>query len=146
MRALLKPRLLGYLPLLATLVSAGLLGAIRENRIVTEVSWDRDYKTAIQASRQAHTPVLLSFATAGCSWCQKMEAETYSDPRVVKLAEGFRCVRVDGDAQPEIAARLGVVDYPTTIVIDGRGSVVSRVSGYQSPERLARVLTQASGH
>jgi thioredoxin-related protein len=136
MRLVLNPRILGWLPLLAVLFGAGVLGAIRENRIVTEPTWIRGYQAGMSLAQRTHRPLLISFHTPGCSWCAKMDAETFTDPAVVELSRNFVCVFVDSDTDPAAIRHYDVTDFPTTLVTDPQGHILSATAGYVPASEL----------
>lgn len=137
---MLHPRLLGWLPLLAILFSAGVLGAIRENRIVTEPTWLHSYQEGLKLAQKTHRPLLLSFHMPGCSWCAKMDAETFTDPAVVDLSRSFVCVIVDTDTDLPTAKRYDVTSFPTTILADPQGHILDAATGYVPASELLPTL------
>ncbi len=44
-----------------------------------------DYKQAIACSRKQHKPIFIDFTGHGCVNCREMEANVWSDPRVLKI-------------------------------------------------------------
>src|SRR5438105_4677133 len=128
MRALLKPKLFGWLPLLALLAGVAMLGAIRESRIVSDVAWAPGCEAGLQQARQSHRPLLLSFHTPGCDWCAKMDAETFADPQVVELARRFVCIRLNSDMDAPLATRYHVLSFPTIILADSQGKPLTEVA------------------
>jgi thioredoxin-related protein len=135
-RLLFHPRLLGWLPLLAVLFGAGVLGAIRENRIVTEPVWIHGYQAGLKLAQQSHRPLLLSFHTPGCSWCAKMDAETFTDPAVVDLSRNFVCVIVESDMEMEAVRHYNVTEFPTTLLTDPEGHILAAATGYAPASAL----------
>ncbi|MCW3100706.1 MAG: Thioredoxin-like domain [Chthonomonadaceae bacterium] len=139
-RLLLHPRILGWLPLLAVLFGAGVLGAIRENRIVTEPVWLHSFQTGLKLAQQSHRPVLLSFHTPGCSWCAKMDAETFTDPAIVELSRNFVCVVVDSETEIDVVKRYDITEFPTTVLTDPQGHLLSASTGYVPASELLPAL------
>ena len=139
-RLLLNPRLIGWLPLLAVLFGAAVLGAIRENRIVTEPVWVHGYQAGLKLAQRTHRPVLLSFHAPGCSWCAKMDAETFTDPAVVELSRSFVCVIVESEMEKAAVNRYDVTQYPTTLLTDPQGHLLSASVGYVPASELLPAL------
>jgi len=140
MRSLRNRKIVGWLPLLLTLVGVGVLGAIRDNRFGGDVVWARNYEDGLKQARQTQRPLLFSFHTPGCGWCEKMDAEVFTDPRIVELTHSYVCVRLDTDLDPAVIKQFEVVDFPATILADSQGRIVKRLSGYVTSERLAPAL------
>jgi len=73
-------------------------------------AWSED--VFAEAARE-HKLVLLDLVAPWCRWCQMMEAQSYNDPAVRKLIEaGYVAVRVDQNAQPDIANRYRRLALP----------------------------------
>ncbi len=89
---------------------------------------------------QAAGPVLVDFWATWCGPC-RMQA-----PVIEELAEKyegkFKVAKVDVDANPNIAARYGVMSIPTLIVFNN-GEETARRVGVQSLNQLEAMLGQA---
>jgi thioredoxin-related protein len=125
------------------LLGSGVLGAVSEVGAGGEIAWVPDFASAHRMALQQHRPLLLSFYTPGCLWCAKLNAETFSDPDVVKLSNSFVCVRLDSDFNGALCTRYGVLQHPTTLLLSPAGRVFARVPGYLSPERFVSLLRMA---
>ena len=53
---------------------------------------------------------------------------------MLKLAEKFVPVLVDGDVDKEFGSKFGVSGYPNSVFVDPKGKVVGRVEGYVPTE------------
>jgi thioredoxin-related protein len=136
---------MGWIPLLAALLCVGILGAIRENHLQSEIGWSKNEEAGLEQARKTRMPLLFYFHAPGCEWCRKMEAETFMDARVVALSRRFVCVRLDSEVDAARAAQYQVQEYPMTVIADSQGRLQARLPGYLSPDRFARVLEIASG-
>jgi uncharacterized protein YyaL (SSP411 family) len=85
--------------------------------------------------------ILLDLEAVSCHWCHVMEETTYRDPAVVDLIEArYLPVRVDQDANPDLANRYGDYGWPATIVFAPDGAEIVKRRGYISPDRFAELL------
>jgi thioredoxin-like negative regulator of GroEL len=75
-------------------------------------------------------PAVVLFTTPSCAECATQRA----------LLKGVRVIEVDASAQPQVAARFGVLTAPTTAVLDAEGAVKALNHGFASPEKLAAQL------
>jgi thioredoxin 1 len=92
---------------------------------------------------KSELPVFIDISTAWCPPCK------VAAPVVAELARRhagkLKVVELDGDAAPELVARLGVRGFPTFIGVVG-GSIVERKLGFAGKkplEELAQALLDA---
>jgi thiol:disulfide interchange protein len=97
------------------------------------INW-HDFEEGMNLSLNQRMPTMVDFATSWCTWCKKMDAETFSDARVIGRSESLVCIRVDGDARGDLTAKYNVTGYPTTIFFNPDGSEKHRVVGYKGPD------------
>lgn len=84
-------------------------------------------------------PVVVDFTAAWCPPCRVMK------PVLGELAaerSDVRFVEVDVDAQPELAARYGVLSMPTFVVFRG-GAPIASLVGARPKKRFAADLDAA---
>jgi thioredoxin-related protein len=86
-----------------------------------------------EASKE-NTLVMVDFYTDWCTWCQRLEQETFADPKVREQLATLVPIKLDAEKGGAGAAdRFGVDSYPTIVFVDGAGREVDRVLGYRSP-------------
>ena len=94
------------------------------------LSWRSDLPGGLKESGSRGSPVMADFYADWCVWCKKLDKETYSDPKVQALAQGFICVKVNGDKFPDLVSRYLITGYPTVVFFDPEGKEISRIAGY----------------
>lgn len=86
---------------------------------------------------KSDTAVLVDFTAVWCGPCKML------DPILKDLADLWngqvRILKVDVDQNPELAMQYNVMGVPTLMLFQG-GKVVERLIGYQSKDRLIKVL------
>jgi thiol:disulfide interchange protein len=137
----MRPELLLALALLVSAVPAVLPAPAAAASAIT---W-HDFEDGTNLSLNGRRPAMVDFATSWCSWCKKMDAETYSDARVINRSESMVCIRVDGDARGDLVARYKVDGYPTTVFLNPDGSEMHRVVGYKGPGDFLKDLDYVLG-
>ena len=130
-------------PLIATIVvgqslcpPAGSDGPQRSNHLVAAssaylkraaqqpVDWYPWGPEAWERAKQLDRPVLLDLGAVWCGWCDLMDRESYSRPEVAAFINAnFVAVKVDYDAQPQLAAELeraqAVLNLPSGLPLTG---------------------------
>jgi len=89
-------------------------------------------------------PCLLFFTAEWCTYCYQMEDAAFSDDAVSALAEGFVCILVDADREPQLCEHYGVSGFPTVQFIAADGRALHRLVGRQSAAELATGMRAAS--
>ncbi len=107
------------------------------------VSWE----AALQKAKQEKKLLFVDCYFTGCIPCAQMDKDVFPNPLVSKeLAESFVAIKVDvfkeklGDT---INMKYGVSGFPTFLILDGSGRLLSMFSGYQDPSLLMKQLTEA---
>lgn len=122
---------------------AGAQGALPASTLGTRVQW-RDLSSGLQSARESGKPVLATFVTSWCPYCNKMRKETWRSAAVVERLASTIPVRVDienaGQHGPELADRFGIRGYPVQILFAPDGEVLARADGYQTPSQLVQWL------
>jgi thiol:disulfide interchange protein len=95
---------------------------------------------ALQHARAENKLLVLDFSAAWCAPCQRMEKTTLVDARVKALLQRCVLLRIDTDAQPELAQKLGVVGLPDIRLVMPDGNIVRRLRGFLDAEALAAEL------
>ena len=79
-------------------------------------------------------PVLVDFFATWCGPCQMM-APILEEIGKEEKEERFIVAKLDGDTEPELLMKQGIMSFPT-FVIYKEGKEVDRVSGAQAKESL----------
>ena len=102
-----------------------------------------DYSSARKESETKNVPLLIYFTRPACVYCDKMEANTYRDPRIIHtLNEKLVILKINGQEQPQWAAKLNVSAYPTLILARPDGEYETMV-GYQDADLLHEKIHRA---
>lgn len=100
----------------------------------------------LDAARRSGRPIFLDFWTTSCSWCKKLDAETFTDPAVVDFMGNFLCYAVDAEEVrlgasidgARLAQRYGARAYPYLVFAEPTGELRDRIAGYLAPADFLR--------
>lgn len=95
------------------------------------IPWESDFNKGLDRARKEGKLLLVHFGAEWCTWCRKMDAETFSDPRVAAACgKGLVPVAVDVDKQKDLVKRYLVERVPTAVVILPDGELVEALDGF----------------
>jgi thioredoxin-related protein len=102
-----------------------------------------DFSTAAATAADRGTLVMLEFYTDWCSWCKRMEKDTFSAAGVRQTLQELVPIRLDAEKEGEgLADRYGVDSYPTFVFTDPDGDEVDRIVGYLPPEEFVTAMNR----
>lgn len=97
-------------------------------------SWSNDAVNGLETAKKNGQLLLLQFYSETCHYCKKMDKEVLGEKQVEEMCEKIECVKVNASSDIEgiqLARKLGIRGYPTTVIMDGNGNLVSRFVGYR---------------
>jgi thioredoxin-like negative regulator of GroEL len=106
------------------------------------------YPQAWTAAQESNRPILVYATAPNCPHCVRMISETFAASPVKRLAtDSFETVYVDRAEQPELAAKLKIRYFPTTIVVAPNNQVLDVIEGYVDAATLnQRLKTSFAAH
>lgn len=106
------------------------------------VLFGSDYNAGLEEAANRKRPVLLFFMAPDCPFSRKMLRETFTDPDVRGLAEGFVCVEIDINAPgaESLCQHFGVNGSPTVQFISSKGTQLRKLSQFQPASELKREM------
>jgi thioredoxin len=97
----------------------------------TNIKVNNNITAAIAEAKSNNKNVLIDFYATWCHYCQLLDKETFSDPRVQqRLNTSFVAVKIDIDKNPDAAYNFKVYGVPTLIILNINGQVIKRIDGY----------------
>ncbi len=93
------------------------------------INWYLDEDRALAIAGKEGKPIMMDFTADWCSSCRRLDAKTFSDPEIIRMADNFIAVKVDNSDTKDIkAARLrkkyGIIGLPSVIFLDPEGNII----------------------
>lgn len=105
----------------------------------------KDYHQGLAQARRQGKLVLLLLTADDCPTCTKTAEDILHNPSLNALRDRFVLVNIHDKQQAEIAERFGHHGYPLTLIVDGMGKELARLSGEQHIATIAYRLDQVLG-
>jgi tetratricopeptide (TPR) repeat protein len=106
-----------------------------------EIAWYKDLKQASAAALKADLPLFIDFWADWCAPCKIMDAEVYTDPKVIETFQGrIIGVRLHFDLQPEMVRRYNVPALPFLVFTNSYGTPLVYHRGFLEAEDLTKVV------
>lgn len=122
---------------------------------------------AIQLASQEPRVLVIDVYTDWCGWCKRMDATTFSDPKIIEIMNSqFYPVKLDAEGKEdivigertfkfvdngrrgyhEVAAIVtrGRLSYPTISYVDAQGKVLEAAPGYKTADQFRIYLAYYS--
>ncbi len=121
--------------------SIGELADARQAAVVPTVArgnihFIQGYDRGQEEAQRTGKPMMLFFTASWCRYCHEMEAEAFTVPQAVELAQRFTCVLIDADEEASVCRMFHVSGYPTIQFISPGGAPLNRIIGKQPGQQL----------
>ncbi|MCU1526510.1 MAG: hypothetical protein JWP75_273 [Frondihabitans sp.] len=134
-------------PLLVAVLLVGLLAVATVAGLVWRATTGRARESAgsetvaisdlVAGETGGEAATLLQFSTEFCAPCVATGVQL---ERLAAAVPGVRHVEVDVTHRPDVARRFGILQSPTTLLLDGAGTIRARVGGApRLPELRAQI-------
>jgi thiol-disulfide isomerase/thioredoxin len=133
----------GFLAILGLLLLANVFGLLwkattgRSKRIKGGVQIDLKEigatKNGVPVTKFGEHTTILQFSSETCSTC-KQTAKLFE--QLEKTSQGVLHVEVDVTHRLDLANKFGILQTPTTLVLDSKGIVKSRIGGAPKPSTI----------
>ena len=97
---------------------------------------------AVTRAQKESKPLLIEFYAEWCSPCQKMEKETFADPKVKAVLQNVVLLKIDTDKEPALSEKFGVVGLPDFRLLTNKGKEFRRLRGFQTANDFSTSLEE----
>ena len=117
---------------------------LQQNR--SELPWYHDIAAALAKAKASNRLLFVDVYTEWCSWCKKLDAETFATSEFQQQSQNFVLLKVDADKELEFKVKYQVYAYPTMLFLDGDGKEVYRIKGFLQAPELVKIIQQILGN
>jgi len=108
-----------------------------------QIRWEPSLSSALAHAKQKQQVVMVDFYTDWCTWCKKLDKDTYTDAAVVSASRELVAVKVNAEKEGTAAARkYNVRGYPTIVFLNGNGEVEGQIGGYMPGAQFAAEMNK----
>ncbi len=129
------------------------IAALTSALTAKEPQW-KNFNDGLAQAKKSGKKVLVDVYTDWCSWCKKMDANTYSDVKVREyLQKNYILVKLnpekDGDVMydgkkfsaADFSQGMGINGYPATLFLKSNGEPITVLPGYADADMFMHVLS-----
>jgi len=107
-----------------------------------QLQWQSNLNNSKISARQKHKLIIVDVYTDNCHWCNRLEHETFQNPGLVsELGDRFIWLKLHASINAAELKPYKISGYPTVLVIDAQGKLVTSISGYLPPEQFVEKMT-----
>jgi outer membrane lipoprotein-sorting protein len=99
---------------------------------LNSTKWHTELKEAIMLATKTHKKIFVDFFATWCGPCKMLDHDVLSTSDFKKLSSKLVFLRIDVDAQPDVAKMYGITAMPTQMVLDNNGTKLSERVGYSN--------------
>jgi thioredoxin-related protein len=129
------------------------LNANNSSDLPADNSQSKPFEEILKMAQKDKKKVVIEVYTDWCSWCKKMERDTYPDAEVQKeLKRNFYHYRLNGESsevieydgrkftKAEFTRAFGIKGFPTTIFLNYNSKPITLLPGYVDAKTFANIL------
>jgi len=100
----------------------------------TSAKWFTDLNEAKKVAKASGKKIFVDFMATWCGPCKLLEKNVFTTDKFKKLGKKMVFLRIDVDAQQNIASAYKIEAMPTQMLLNQDGSILSTTVGYGGPE------------
>ena len=112
------------------------------------INWQHYNPEVASASLTGNKKVIIDFYADWCIPCKELDANTFSDEKVITASTDFVALKADltKSLSPEVEAlrnKYNIVGVPTVLIINSKGEEVQRLTGFVNAAEFLKLLQSA---
>ena len=108
----------------------------------SKIQWQKNLRAAQKLAIEQDKPLMIVFGASWCTYCHKLERETFGDKRIATVIEReFIPVHLDYDKEPKVVKLLEVEKLPCTIFLTPQADLIHRSEGFANVKEFQQTMT-----
>jgi thiol:disulfide interchange protein DsbD len=109
------------------------------------IGWQNYKPEIVSSSLKGSKGVIIDFYADWCIPCKELDANTFSDERVIAIANKFVTLKADmtKSLSPDVESlknKYNIVGVPTVLIIDSKGKEVQRLTGFVNADEFIKLI------
>jgi thiol:disulfide interchange protein DsbD len=109
------------------------------------ITWQYYKPEIVSSSLSGSKGMIIDFYADWCIPCKELDANTFSDSRVIALANNFVTFKADmtKSLSPDVESlknKYNIVGVPTVLIIDSKGKEVQRLTGFVNADEFIKLI------
>ncbi|MBU1172202.1 MAG: thioredoxin family protein [Proteobacteria bacterium] len=104
------------------------------------IDWLENYDEGLAAMAGQGKPMLLFLYRTGCPWCERMEKEVFTDPRIRMIGKDLTWVQVNSSIHTDIKAMYNQDGFPLIVLMNADQSIYRALKGYRDAGKLRKEI------
>ena len=110
-----------------------------------KIEWAESIEKGFAEAKKTSKPIMMDFYTEWWGWCKRLDAETFTDEKVVALSKKFVNLKVNPEdtnhpENEEVRIKYGVSGYPTVAFVNSEGELIGLSPGYKPPDEFIGIM------
>ena len=125
------------------LLACAILFGFAGRSLAEDLPWRHSLRTGLEEAKKGNRLVMVDFYTDWCSWCKRLDKDTYPNKRVMQIATQLIPVKLNAEDKAEGtqgAQRYGVTGFPAILFLNSTGKIVGEIRGYLPPDQFAEKM------
>ena len=110
---------------------------------VPAVAWEKSTPFSEILESAGEEYVMIDFLRAGCSWCSRLDADTFTDLEVINyINTNLKAVKMHADSieGKALIEHYKISGFPTVLIVDKDSIEIDRIIGFLPPQEFLSEL------